>query len=99
MWGGLVQFGVADGRWLVDPVGGHALDEDVDGGLFAGHAEEGVVHLRASAHGDVEVADVGEAIGEQQATKHVAALAAHAGAGVGELDVFVDVLGREVNDA
>ena len=37
--------------WVVDPVGGDALGEDVDGGLLACRDDERFVDLPASGHG------------------------------------------------
>ena len=94
-----VQFGLSYEGGPVDPVGGDGLGDDVEGGLFAGGGDEDFVGGAASGHGDVEVADVGGSVEVENRDIDRATLRSGAGAGVGEVDVFGDVLGRDPDAA
>ena len=95
----LLQFGLAGQGWAVDPVGGDRLGDDVEGGLLPCGRDEDFVGRAASGHRDVEVADVGRSVEEQDAGVDRSALCAGSGSGVGEVDVFGDVLPRQSDRA
>ena len=57
--------------------------------------DEGLVGVAAAGHGDVEAADVGGPVEEEEGAVDGAALGGVAGRGVGQLDVLGDVAGGE----
>ena len=59
------EFGLAGEGGSVDPAAGDGVGEDVEGGVFAGGDDVGVVVVAASGHGDVDAADVGGAVEER----------------------------------
>ena len=83
----------------VDPVGRDGLGDNVKRGLLAGGGDEHLVGRAASGHRDVEVADVGGSVEVEDGDVDRAALCAGSGSGVGEVDVFGDVLLRESDAA
>ncbi len=95
----LLQLGLAGEGGAVDPVGGDRLGDDVEGGLLPCRRDEDFVGRAASGHRDVEVAHVGRSVEEQDAGVDRSALCAGSGSGVGEVDVFGDVLPRQSDRA
>ena len=93
------EFGLAGEGGLVDPAAGDGVGEDVEGGVFAGGGDVGVVVVAASGHGDVDAADVGGAVEDEDGSVDGAALGGVAGLGVGQLDVVLDVVGGEADGA
>ena len=72
----------------VDPVVGDVAGEHVGGGVFTFDGDVGVVAVPAAGHGDVDVADVGDAVEDGDGVVDGAALCAHRRHRVGELDVL-----------
>lgn len=93
--GGVVQFVASGVCGLVDPVGAHRSHGHVERCLLTGGREERFVGFGASGQWHVQVAENGRPLGEQQAAFDGSALAAHPGAGVGEIDVLGHVLPRQ----
>jgi hypothetical protein len=84
---------------LVDPVRGEALGEDIDGGLFTGRRDEGLVRVSPTRHRHVEIPYVGWAIEEHNGVLNGSTLCSHAGCGVGEFDMFGHVPDGQTNGA
>ncbi len=93
------EFGLACERGSIDPATGDGLGEDVGGGLFVGGDDVGVVVVSSSGHGDVDAADVGWGVDQEDGSVDGAALGGVAGLSVGELDVVSDVVGGETGCA
>ena len=93
------EFGTAGVGRLVDPVDGQAAGEHVDGGVLAVEGDERVVGMAAAGHGDVQVADVGGSVEDDEGVVDGAALGGGAGGGVAQLDVLGDVAGGEGHGA
>ena len=93
------ELGLAGEGGSVDPAAGDRVSEDVEGGLFAGRDDVGVVMVASSGHGDVDAADVGGAVEKEDGSVDGAALGGVAGLGVGQLNVSLDVVGGEADGA
>ena len=89
------EFCLASDGGLVNPASGDRFGEDVDGGLFAGNGDVGVVVMASACEGDVDASDVAGTVEDEDGSVDGAALGGVAGLGVAELDMLRDVVGGE----
>lgn len=96
---GAGEFGLAGDGGLVDPASGDGVGEDVEGGVFAGGGDVGVVVVASPCEGHVDASDVGGLVEDEDGAVDGAALGGVACLGVAQLDMGGDVVDGEPDGA
>lgn len=91
----LLRYSPARDRWLVDPLSGDGLVEDVDGVLVVFGDDVGMVFVSASGHWRVDACLVAGCVDEEEGGVDGTALGGVACLGVAEPDIGRDVFGGE----